>query len=154
MTKDHFDIHAEITNRVVAAIEKGAKDFKMPWHDPSCSSPPSNAVTKKTYRGINTLMLWIAGKGAGHPSSEWATFKQWQERGAQVRKGERGTPIVFYKTLTVAASAPGQPDERTIPFARASFVFNAAQVDGYAAPVVVPRSDMPRMDQLADAGHI
>ena len=139
--KSTFDIHAEITNRIIAAIERGAGDFIMPWHRAPSAKRPINATTQKAYRGVNILSLWITGQAVGYRSNEWATFKQWKDRGAFVRKGEKGTPIVFYKQLTITipdgvakiGGLQGVEEEnaKTIPFARASWVFNAEQVEGY-----------------------
>ena len=101
--KDRFDVHQEITNRIVSAIEAGAGEFKLPWHRAASTRSPINATTGRAYRGVNILSLWITTQALGYESHEWATFKQWQERGAYVRKGEKGTPIVFYKNLHVDA---------------------------------------------------
>lgn len=132
--KSRFDIHQEITDRIVAAIEAGAGEFKLPWHRAASTKSPVNATTGRAYRGVNILSLWITAQALGYESQEWATFKQWRERGANVRKGEKGTPIVFYKALQIESADDGAGDavegERTIPFARASWVFNASQVDG------------------------
>lgn len=145
-----FDIHAEITNRIIEAIEKGAGTFQMPWHVQASTRAPSNALTKRAYRGVNVLSLWITAQASGYPSAEWATFKQWKEQGCSVRKGERGTPIVFYKSLSIEGeAAEGNEDtERKIPFARASWVFNAAQVEGAELPPTVIPEAVPLFDRL------
>jgi len=139
MTTTKFNVHEAITARIVEAIEKGAGDFVMPWHGPMLRRPV-NASTKRAYSGVNILSLWISASQRNYDSGQWATFKQWQDMGACVRKGEKGTPIVFYKLLEVAgdgsrgsnSGGTGEGDEtRNIPFARASWVFNASQVDGY-----------------------
>jgi antirestriction protein ArdC len=139
--KSNFDIHAEITNRIIAAIERGAGDFIMPWHRAPSAKRPINATTQKAYRGVNILSLWIASQALGYQSNKWATFKQWKDRGLFVRKGEKGTPIVFYKQLAITAThgvaqtgdlqGADEDNAKTIPFARASWVFNAEQVEGY-----------------------
>jgi antirestriction protein ArdC len=86
---------------------------------------PSNALTRKPYRGINVINLWACGFGCA--SSRWATFKQWQQLGAQVRKGEKGSPVVFYRALQIEDRETGE--EKSIPMMRYSSVFNADQVD-------------------------
>ena len=151
MTTSSFDIHQDITNRIVAAIEAGAGDFKMPWHQAGSIAWPVNAKTNHQYRGVNVLVLWVTALNSAYPTSEWATFKQWQERGAQVRKGEKGTPVVFYKDFSVASEDGSE--ERHIPFARASWVFNAAQVDGYACETAVssPMSEFIRLANVEAA---
>jgi len=121
--KTRFDVHQEITNRIVAAIEAGAGEFKLPWHRAASTRSPINATTGREYRGVNILSLWITTQALGYESHEWATFKQWQERGVNVRRGEKGTPIVFYKNLHVESSDVDSGEDaeggRTIPFARA-----------------------------------
>lgn len=148
MKTSSFDIHQDITNRIVAAIEAGAGEFQMPWHQAGSTAWPVNAKTNRQYRGVNVLVLWVTALNSAYPTSEWATFKQWQERGAQVRKGEKGTPVVFYKDFSLTSDDGSE--ERHIPFARASWVFNAAQVDGYAIENVAsaPMSEFERLDNV------
>lgn len=130
-----FDIYDTITTAIVNAIENDPGNFVMPWHRAPNLQMPINAVTGKTYRGINVLSLWVGAQNSGFTNRGWATFKQWQEAGAKVRKGERGTPIVFYRQIEVdEPRAEESPDRRRIPFARASWVFNVDQVDDYEAP--------------------
>jgi antirestriction protein ArdC len=155
--KTRFDVHQEITNRIVAAIEAGAGEFKLPWHRAASTRSPINATTGRAYRGVNILSLWITTQALGYESHEWATFKQWQERGANVRKGEKGTPIVFYKNLHVESSDVDASEDteggRTIPFARASWVFNAAQVDGHVAPAAA-LPERPLFERIASVDRV
>src|SRR5665213_2413564 len=89
---NRIDIYTEVTETIIRAIEEGQANGKweMPWH--SFSTTPQNAVTKKHYRGINVPILWIRQQKNGFKSGLWATYNQWQEAGAQVRKGEKATP--------------------------------------------------------------
>ena len=155
--KTRFDVHQEITNRIVAAIEAGAGEFKLPWHRAASTRSPINATTGRAYRGVNILSLWITTQALGYELHEWATFKQWQERGVNVRKGERGTPIVFYKNLHVESSDVDASEDaeggRTIPFARASWVFNAAQVDGHVAHAAV-LPERPLFERIASVDRV
>ena len=155
--KTRFDVHQEITNRIVAAIEAGAGEFKLPWHRAASTRSPINATTGRAYRGVNILSLWITTQALGYELHEWATFKQWQERGANVRKGEKGTPIVFYKNLHVESSDVDASEDaeggRTIPFARASWVFNAAQVDGHVAQATA-LPERPLFERIASVDRV
>jgi antirestriction protein ArdC len=155
--KTRFDVHQEITNRIVAAIEAGVGEFKLPWHRAASTRSPINATTGRAYRGVNILSLWITTQALGYESHEWATFKQWQERGANVRKGEKGTPIVFYKNLHVESSDVDASEDaeggRTIPFARASWVFNAAQVDGHVAQAAA-LPERPLFERIASVDRV
>ncbi|MCB0208658.1 MAG: DUF1738 domain-containing protein [Anaerolineae bacterium] len=129
------DIYQSVTDAIMQAIEAGqtAEKFVMPWD--GFDALPTNATTHKSYRGINIPVLWAHQLGKGYPSGYWATYKQWQEIGAQVRKGEKGAAIIFWKMLEVEPE--GDNDEaETRMFARWSTVFNADQVDGFEIPTI------------------
>jgi antirestriction protein ArdC len=157
-TKPRVDVHEAITAKIVAAIEAGAGEFQMPWHRPGVAfAIPRNALTEKQYRGSNILSLWIDADAKKFEHQTWATFKQWQELGAQVRKGERGSLIVKYGEWTPksAADAPkpetggDDADNGKRLFAKAAYVFNAQQVDGYSITPVAPRADLTtRLDHV------
>ena len=130
-----FDLHAQITDRIVAAIEAGAGEFVMPWHRKDMPGGfPVNASTGKAYRGINILSLWLAASEAGFATNKWATFKQWLDMGATVRKGEKGSLITYYKTIEREdeEDEDGEGRSKRGMFAKPSWVFNAAQVTGFA----------------------
>ncbi len=154
-TKKRVDVHEAITTKIVAAIEAGAGEFQMPWHRPGVAfTIPRNALTKKTYRGSNILSLWIDADAKKFEHQTWATFKQWQELGAQVRKGEKGSLIVKYGSwvpksadkLTTGQSTSDQKgpedDDGKRLFAKAAWVFNVQQVDGFSAQPVEQRPDL------------
>ncbi len=128
------DIYTKITNEIISAIEAGTADFEMPWHKQAHAGVPRNPVTKKLYRGINTLTLWIAGRKEGYASSRWASYLQWKSLGAQVRQGEKGSTIIFYKR---EEEDENSEEEETQNQARAvirySHVFNGDQVEGWSA---------------------
>ena len=87
-----------ITDDIVAAIEQGAGEWDMPWHhDGSSIARPRNVTSGKPYRGINILALWVAAHRAGYTNGTWGTYRQWTERGCQVRHGETATIVVFWK---------------------------------------------------------
>src|SRR3984893_2479469 len=138
MKTDRFDIHQHITDKIVSAIERGAGDFRLPWHRSTGNvMRPVNVASKKAYRGINVVALWAYAEEFGYSSGVWGTYKQWTEAGAQVRQGEKAAFVVFYKELAFAAD-PEIDDAGTAThlFARATPVFAAEQVDGYQAPVI------------------
>ncbi len=92
------DVYTRVTDQIINAIEQGVGNWRMPWHKSGrFASSPINASSRKAYRGINTVCLWAAAEAKGYDSGEWATYAQWQERGAQVRKGEKATTVVFWK---------------------------------------------------------
>jgi hypothetical protein len=154
--ENRADIYQRITDRIAAAIEAGAETWQMPWHpgaDGTAPRLPVNAATGKPYRGINTVVLWATARAESYPSAVWATYRQWAKLGAQVRRGEQSSPVVFWKINGPdegedggstggggdgggAAGEDGADGCRPRVFARGYSVFNAAQVDGYEAPAL------------------
>src|SRR5919198_3409752 len=97
-------VHSTITDAIIAAIEAGAPRYEMPWHRSGPGrSRPVNAVSRRPYRGVNVLALWIAAETKGYTHGVWATYRQWAALGAQVRKDEKGSPIVFFKEIERSA---------------------------------------------------
>lgn len=130
-TSERLDVHQAVTDQIVALIEAGTNDVRLPWLRTGMSSIlPKNAASGEAYNGINILNLWAACEARGYETSLWGTYRQWQSLDAQVRKGEKASLVVFYKQLAVEPE--GDNDDGKRHFARASWVFNIAQVDGYA----------------------
>lgn len=142
------DVYEQITNAIVSAIEDGAGKYEMPWH---ALSIPLNATSRKPYRGVNVLMLWATAQKHAYTSNEWATYRQWQEAGAQVRKGERSTTVVFWKFYDGPEEQQEDsdtPEDRPRCFARCYNVFNASQVDGYVAQTA---GQLPESERIENA---
>lgn len=145
---DRTDIYTRITNGIVAAIEAGVGEWRMPWHhDGSAVARPLNAATRKPYRGSNILSLWVAAQACGYASGLWASYRQWQSLGAQVRKGAHATTIVFWKINQRGDDADDDDggNGRARMFARGYSVFNEAQVEGYVAPAIAVLSEEERV---------
>jgi antirestriction protein ArdC len=131
------DVYQRITDQIVAELEKGVRPWLKPWnaaHADGRSSRPLRA-NGIPYRGINVLMLWAAATAQGFNAPLWLTYKQAQELGGQVRKGEKGSLVVYANTIkrTEQDEATGEDLEREIPFMKGYTVFNAEQVDGLPA---------------------
>jgi len=136
MAKDSVaaDIYTRITDSIVTAIEAGTGKWRMPWHsDASVAFSPISVRGMKPYRGINTLVLWGQANAKGYESAVWGTYDAWQERGAQVRKGEKGTTVVFWGRVN--GQDADEDSEHVRLFCKGYSVFNAGQVDGYSVPV-------------------
>jgi antirestriction protein ArdC len=139
------DVHQAVTTAIINMLETAqASGASFPWCRPGIvHSRPTNALSNQRYRGINVITLWAMADAIGYRSGVWATFKQWSEIGAQVRKGEKGSPIVFYKPLEIADEAgdsEAEPGTKTIRMAKGYWVFNADQVTGFTL------SDLPTVD--------
>ncbi|MGD9785935.1 MAG: ArdC family protein [Hyphomicrobiaceae bacterium] len=144
------DIHAEITGKLIAAIESDPGKPSMPWR--RSGKPlfmPENALTRNAYNGINVVSLWVSAECAGYSAPIWATYRQWSELGCQVRKGEKSSLVVFYKEYESEHDPANADDDGKRRVARASYVFNAAQVDGYALPdAPLPLGPIERLEAI------
>ena len=120
------DIYTDVTNRIIASLEVGTPPWICPWTNHTAL--PSNLATRKPYRGINVLMLCGEAMARGYEDSRWLTLKQANEVGASIRKGERGTEIVFFKFKEIADEADLHEHKRVIPLLRSYVVFNASQL--------------------------
>ena len=134
LSHQRFDVYRAVTDSIVTAIEAGAGEFVMPWHGQGAAiAKPQNAHTRMEYHGINVLALWAQAHAMGYGSGYWGTYRQWQEVGAQVAKGEKSSTIVFFKRFEDAPENKGEEPAVRL-FARASRVFNADQVGGWTPP--------------------
>jgi antirestriction protein ArdC len=117
-----------ITDRILAALDEGTIPWRKPW---KCGGFPRNLVTGKPYRGLNVFLTIMQG----YASPYWLTFKQAQEQGGQVRKGEKGTPIIYWNwQKRQVEDHDGDIEEKQVPFIRYYTVFNLAQIDGIVSP--------------------
>jgi antirestriction protein ArdC len=101
------------------------------------------------------LTLWLQGSAAGFGSGQWATYRQWSESGAQVRKGERGSQVFFWQQRGKAGVASDDGDDRRrLGFvAKAFTVFNADQVDGFTPAAMPTLSERDRDAQAEQFVH-
>jgi antirestriction protein ArdC len=143
--RDHYQ---EITDRIIAALEAGTPPWRRPWDPDKAGGPamPRNAATGHRYRGINVLTLGMSALAFSSGDPRWATYKQAEDQGWQVRRGERGTIGFFFKRLELRddkgnGAGPEDDEEavRRIPLLRAFTLFHASQIDDipdYIPPTV------------------
>jgi antirestriction protein ArdC len=144
---DRTSLYQEITDKIIAELEQGRVPWVQPWAGVAgVSAPlglPRNASTGRPYSGINILILWLACTERGFTGQTWLTFRQALKLGAHVRKGERGTTVVYadrfipYRERTRAAEAGDAPE--AIPFLKRFTVFNADQCEDLPAEVAPPQ---------------
>lgn len=147
------DLYIEITDSIIRAMENGVSPWEKPWADGGTGSLPLR-YNGQAYQGINTLILWGKAFDAGFTSSYWMTYKQANELGGQVRKGEKSTTVVFASTfIAKEQDKEGKEYQKAIPFLKSYAVFNATQIDGlgdkfYAKPTAVNPNER---DEQAEA---
>lgn len=151
MTSERRDTYQFLTDKILASLES-CGDWERPWALLGGTSMPRNEVTGSTYRGTNIIMCWLSAQESGYTQQRWATFQQWRSKGAMVRKGEKGTPIVFFSRLEREhESDSGETTVQTIPYARLSFLFNIDQVDGYTPPEAEQADSIEPADRIEPA---
>ena len=133
MNTEKQDVYTRITDKIVADLEQGVRPWMKPWN----ASHTTGRITRPlrhngiAYSGINTLMLWASAIEQGFAAPMWMTFKQAIELNAHVRKGEKGSLVVYANTITKTVDdGTGNEVERDIPFLKGYTVFNVEQVEG------------------------
>lgn len=127
------DVYEKVTNTIIADLEQGELTWLKPWSSGNMEGRIVRPLRHNglPYSGINVLMLWSAAVERGYASPFWMTFKQAQEFGAHVRKGESGHLVVYANTITKTEEGEdGQDEERKIPFMKGYTVFNVEQIEG------------------------
>ena len=131
------DVYDQVTQSIIATLEAGVQ----PWFKPWSADHAAGRITRPlrangvAYRGINVLMLWGVAVERGYAAPLWLTFKQAKDLGGQVRRGEKGSLVVYANRITRSETdeTSGEEIERAIPFLKSYSVFNAEQVDGLPA---------------------
>ena len=145
--QDRASLYDEITDKIVAELESGRVPWVQPWGTAAAKAPlamPRNAATGRHYSGINVLILWGAVVEHGFLGQSWLTFRQALALGGNVRKGERGTTVIYADRFVPDEErrrARETGDEaQAIPFLKRFTVFNAAQCENLPddIPIVAP----------------
>jgi antirestriction protein ArdC len=131
------DLYREITDRIVAALECGTPPWVRPWSSVP-GAIPMNAQTRRQYRGVNFTLLSLQAAACGYEVNRWLTYRQANELGGQVRRGEQGATVVFWQLRKIRLTAETRPQDedpselpdRVYPLLRCYTVFNLAQIDG------------------------
>jgi antirestriction protein ArdC len=142
------DIYTRITDQIIRILESGVKPWIQPWHAAHAAGFVSRPLRHngQPYAGINVLTLWASAMERGYAAPIWMTFKQALELGAAVRKGEKGSPVVYASSIqrNERDEKTGEDVERDIPFLKAYTVFNVEQIDGLPAHYTAKPADAPR----------
>jgi antirestriction protein ArdC len=115
-----------VTQRIIDQLESGVVPWQKPWTVDGLL--PTSGASKKTYRGINTLILSTVQFAEGYKSPYWLTYKQAEKEGAHVRKGEKATPIVFWKVIDKPEAKEDESSKYVV--SRSYNVFNLDQIEG------------------------
>jgi antirestriction protein ArdC len=151
------DLYTRVTNSIIADLERGIRPWLTPWNAEHAAGRITRPlrVGGQPYKGINVMMLWASAMNQNFAAPIWMTFKQAKELNANVRKGSKGSLVVYADRLTKTEVKDGQESERDIYFMKGYTVFNVEQIEGLpehfyavAAPQIDPVQRIDAADQF------
>lgn len=142
MASAKLDVYDMVTDRIIEALEKGIVPWQKPW---TSLGGPRNLQSKRPYRGLNAFLLGLSR----YSSPYWTTYKAAKAAGGSVKKGEKGTIVVFWKILEVD-DAYAKNGKKKIPLLRYYTVFNTEQCEG----LKVPDSKLPEFIPIDEAQRV
>ena len=149
------DVYTRITNQIVSHLEKGVRPWVRPWNAEHAAGRITRPLRHngKPYSGINVLSLWASAMAQNFAAPIWMTFKQASELDAHIRKGEKGSLVVYADSITRKETDEKTGDEidREIPFLKGYTVFNVEQIEGL--PEVYYAKAAPTLDPVARIDH-
>jgi antirestriction protein ArdC len=149
------DIYTRITASIVTQLQRGARPWARAWNAAHPAGPIARPLrhTGQAYSGINVLSLWASAMTHGFAAPIWMTYRHAGELGGQVRKGQKGAPVVHANALTKTETDAGTGDEveKTIRYLKGYTVFNVEQIDGLPSHYYAPSA--PRSEPAVRIAH-
>ena len=153
------DVYSRITSQIVASLEQGVRPWVKPWNAEHAAGRITQPLrfNGQPYSGINILSLWMSAAAQSFAAPIWMTFRQAIELNAHVRKGEKGSLVVYANAITRTErdEKTGEDVEREIPYMKGYTVFNVEQIDGLpdhyyakAAPTLDPVARIDRAESF------
>ncbi len=154
-TTDKKDVYSRITAEIVEYLERGVRPWMRPWNAEYAAGRITRPLRHngQPYSGINVLSLWMSALEQNFAAPIWMTFRQATELGAHVRKGERGSLVVFANAITRTEhdDKTGEDVELAIPYLKGYTVFNVEQIEGL--PEIYYAKAAPTLDPVARIGQ-
>ena len=144
------DVYQVVTDQILELLDKGVVPWRKPWRGGAANQPKSLA-TKRPYRGINPFLLAMTAENKGYNSPYWMTYKQAENLGGNVKKGEKSTVVIFWKRLSITETdkETGKVEAKIIPMLKYFRVFNLEQTENIE-PEKLPKDSQPIDDDLLD----
>lgn len=139
-----------ILDTIIAELDKGVAPWRQPWANGARPGFPLRS-TGEAFSGMNAILLSMLQATRGFGSAYWLTFNQAKDLGGNVRKGEKASPAILYKTRTIEGEAEDGGDDRVLRFLKTYSVFNADQIDGLPelfTPSPTVETDEPLADDI------
>jgi antirestriction protein ArdC len=133
MQPDRTDIYTRVTASIIAELEKGVRPWLKPWNAEHAAGRITRPLrfNGQPYKGVNVLMLWMAAEMQGFAAPIWLTFNQAKDLGAHVKKGSKGSLVVYADRIRKTETGDdGEESEHDIFFMKGYTVFNVEQVEG------------------------
>jgi antirestriction protein ArdC len=154
-TTERKDVYSRITARIVEYLEKGVRPWIRPWNAEHAAGRITRPLRHngQPYSGINILSLWMSALTQNFAAPIWMTYRQAAEFGAHVRKGEKGSLVVYANSITRTEhdAKTGEDLEREIPYMKGYTVFNVEQIEGL--PEIYYAKAAPTLDPVARIAH-
>ena len=147
------NVYEIVTNSIMESLENGVIPWRKPFSD-GFNILPVNFSTGRVYRGINVLLLTSIGSNLAYTHNAWLTFHQAKQLGGHIKKGEKASPIIFWKKIMLHEETEEEsPDEKMAFVARFYHVFNVDQCAGldYDKGSLVPENPVSSADELIAA---
>jgi len=137
------DVYAQVTDAIIAQLESGVRPWAKSWKTGNPGGGDAFALpmrsTGEAYQGINVVLLWGSKEANGFTSNQWFTFNQAKDAGGFVRKGSKGSMVVYAGAVDVKADIEaGETEDKRIPFMKVYTVFNRDQIEGLDAEPASP----------------
>ena len=152
------DLYKHVTDQIVSSLEQGVRPWTRPWSAEHAAGRITRPLRANglAYQGINVLVLWGEAVVKGYSAPIWMTFRQALELNAHVRKGERGSTVVYASKITRTGKdqQTGEDTAETIPFLKSYTVFNVEQIEGLPAhfhAIAEPRLDLVQRIERAES---
>jgi antirestriction protein ArdC len=155
-TTTRADVYSRVTDRIIADLEQGVRPWLKPWSTDNAPEGITRPLRHNgtPYRGINVLLLWGEAMARGYASAIWMTYRQADELGAHVKKGEQGSMVVYADRFTKTETTDqGEEIEQDIPFMKAYTVFNVEQIEGLPAHYYTTPESKGEPLQLIDSAE-
>jgi len=127
--KPRVDLYQKVTDTIIQHLESGTTPWQKPWvgNEPNPFRMPKNYISDRSYNGINVLLLWCSSFAQEFTSNEWASFRQWNQQKESIRKGEKGTMVVYYDMIEKEVDG----ELKKLPFMKSYVVFNRCQLQSW-----------------------
>lgn len=123
-----------VTSQILESMSQGYLPWEVPWLGDNCFRLQKNHVTNKLYKGINAWNLMLLSHKRGYLSNEWMTFNQASDLQKKIRKGEKGSKVIYFKIIEKEAKSTDEVDQ--LFFSKITGAFNLSQIEGFESEIL------------------